>query len=43
MPRLHQVSRAEVDTPLITTMYDLLFGERGLGVSEERISVSEDE
>ena len=28
MPRLHQVSRAEVDTPLITTMYDLLFGDR---------------
>ena len=28
MPRLHQVSRPEVDTPLITTMYDLLFGDR---------------
>ena len=28
MPRLHQVSRAEVDAPLITTMYDLLFGDR---------------
>lgn len=28
MPRLRQVSRAEVDTPLITTMYDLLFGDR---------------
>lgn len=28
MPRLHQVPRAEVATPLITTMYDLLFGDR---------------
>ena len=43
MPRLHQVSRSEVDTPLITTMYDLLLGDRGLGVSEARISVPEDE
>jgi alkylhydroperoxidase family enzyme len=28
MPRLHQVTRAEVGAPIITTMYDLLFGER---------------
>ena len=28
MPRLHQVSRAEVDNPTITTMYNLLFGDR---------------
>ena len=28
MPRLHQVSRADAPTPLVTQMYDLLFGER---------------
>lgn len=28
MPRLHQVPRAEAGSPLVTTMYDLLFGER---------------
>ena len=28
MPRLHQVSRAETDAPIVTTMYDLLFGDR---------------
>lgn len=28
MPRLHQVSRAEADAPIVTTMYDLLFGDR---------------
>jgi alkylhydroperoxidase family enzyme len=28
MPRLHQVSRAESDAPIVTAMYDLLFGDR---------------
>ena len=28
MPRLHQVSRAEADAPIVTTMYDLLFPGR---------------
>lgn len=28
MPRLHQVSRSEVDSEIVTAMYDLLFGER---------------
>jgi len=28
VPRLHQVSRAEADAPIVTTMYDLLFGDR---------------
>lgn len=28
MPRLHQVTRAEATAPIVTTMYDLLFGER---------------
>lgn len=28
MPRLHQVTRAEADAPIVTTMYDLLFGDR---------------
>ncbi len=28
MPRLHQVSRAEASAPIVTVMYDLLFGER---------------
>jgi len=28
MPRLHQVSRAEADAPIVTTMYDLLFEDR---------------
>ncbi len=28
MPRLHQVSRAEATAPIVTVMYDLLFGER---------------
>jgi alkylhydroperoxidase family enzyme len=28
MPRLRQVSRADAPTPLVTQMYDLLFGER---------------
>ncbi len=28
MPRLSQVSRADAPTPLVTQMYDLLFGER---------------
>lgn len=28
MPRLHQVSRAEADAPIVTTMYDLLFDDR---------------
>lgn len=28
MPRLHQVSRSETDAPIVTTMYDLLFGDR---------------
>ncbi len=28
MPRLRQVPRAEVETPLIATMYGLLFGDR---------------
>jgi len=28
MPRLHQVSRAETDAPIVTVMYDLLFGDR---------------
>jgi alkylhydroperoxidase family enzyme len=28
MPRLHQVTRAETDAPIVTAMYDLLFGDR---------------
>jgi alkylhydroperoxidase family enzyme len=28
MPRLHQVTRAEAGAPIVTTMYDLLFGDR---------------
>lgn len=28
MPRVHQVPRAEAATPLITALYDLLFGDR---------------
>jgi len=28
MPRLHQVSRAETDAPIVTMMYDLLFEDR---------------
>ncbi|HEX4493991.1 MAG TPA: carboxymuconolactone decarboxylase family protein [Acidimicrobiia bacterium] len=28
MPRLHQVTRAESTAPIVTTMYDLLFGDR---------------
>jgi alkylhydroperoxidase family enzyme len=28
MPRLHQVPRADAPTPLVTQMYDLLFGDR---------------
>ncbi|MEA3215178.1 MAG: hypothetical protein QOJ19_1334 [Acidimicrobiia bacterium] len=28
MPRLHQVTRAEATAPIVTTMYDLLFGDR---------------
>jgi alkylhydroperoxidase family enzyme len=28
MPRLHQVSRAEADAPIVTMMYDLLFEDR---------------
>ena len=28
MPRLHQVSRAESDAPIVTAMYNLLFGDR---------------
>ena len=28
MPRLHEVSRAEADAPIVTTMYDLLFDDR---------------
>lgn len=28
MPRLRQVSRAEADAPIVTMMYDLLFGDR---------------
>jgi alkylhydroperoxidase family enzyme len=28
MPRLHQVTRAEAEAPIVTTMYDLLFGDR---------------
>lgn len=28
MPRLRQVSRAEVESPLVLQMYDLLFGDR---------------
>ncbi len=28
MPRLHQVSRAEADAPIVTAMYNLLFGDR---------------
>jgi alkylhydroperoxidase family enzyme len=28
MPRLHQVTRAESDAPIVTAMYDLLFGDR---------------
>lgn len=28
MPRLHQVSRAEVDAPIVTTMYDFVFDGR---------------
>src|SRR2546423_14519536 len=28
MPRLHEVSRAEAGAPIVTTMYDLLFGDR---------------
>ncbi len=28
MPRLHQVTRDEADAPIITVMYDLLFGDR---------------
>jgi alkylhydroperoxidase family enzyme len=28
MPRLHQVGRAESDAPIVTAMYDLLFGDR---------------
>ncbi len=28
MPRLHQVSREEADSPIVEVMYDLLFGER---------------
>jgi alkylhydroperoxidase family enzyme len=28
MPRLRQVSRAEATAPIVTTMYDLLFGDR---------------
>ncbi len=28
MPRLRQVPRSEVEAPIVTTMYDLLFGER---------------
>jgi len=28
MPRLHQVSRAETDSPIVTLMYDLLFEDR---------------
>src|SRR3954452_12991038 len=28
MPRLHQVTRAETDAPIVATMYDFLFGDR---------------
>lgn len=28
MPRLHQVRRSETDAPVVTLMYDLLFGDR---------------
>jgi alkylhydroperoxidase family enzyme len=28
MPRLHQVTRAEAAAPIVTAMYDLLFGDR---------------
>ncbi len=28
MPRLHQVSHAEADAPIVTVMYDLLFDDR---------------
>jgi len=28
MPRLHQVTRAEADAPIVTLMYDLLFDDR---------------
>jgi alkylhydroperoxidase family enzyme len=28
MPRLHQVGRAEATAPIVTTMYDFLFGDR---------------
>jgi alkylhydroperoxidase family enzyme len=28
MPRLHQVPRAEAGAPIVTAMYDLLFGDR---------------
>ena len=28
MPRLRQVRRADADAPIVTTMYDLLFGDR---------------
>src|SRR4051794_40718032 len=28
MPRLRQVSRADADAPVVTRMYDMLFGER---------------
>lgn len=28
MPRLHQVSRAEANAPIVTAMYDYLFGDR---------------
>jgi len=28
MPRLHQVTRAEAEAPIVTTMYDLLFEDR---------------
>jgi alkylhydroperoxidase family enzyme len=28
MPRLHQVSRAEATAPIVTAMYDMLFGDR---------------
>ena len=28
MPRLHQVTRAEADAPIVRAMYDLLFGDR---------------
>ncbi len=28
MPRLRQVSRAEASAPVVTTMYDIIFGER---------------